>query len=359
MVYMKKCIPFLLYIFLIPFFSNAESSAGIPSGGLWFSKEPFFAGEQIKVSTIVYNATTNDIVGSLELMDKGTLIEKKEVTLSAGQNKVIDFDVVISEGKHVFSIKISGGDFNIKDGVPLALKTKSGAGAYVVETTKVVRDALKDTDKDGQADINDIDIDGDSLTNEKETKLGTNLYNPDTDNDGILDGADKNPLKFDSLPSETKSITESDTKEIANKVEQVIPASIVNPIANAATPVIGKMESIRVDEANRNSVRVSNSIDDIIEKVGTAKVLGAQTQSTSSKNVVTKGITGKPSGFEVFKTSFTGDNFSKTPFDYVKLFLLVLYQFILSHSLIFYIVIALILVKIIIIIKRKVFNKNE
>lgn len=354
MVYMKRCIPFLFLSLVAPIFAFAEVSAGIPSGGLWFSKEPFFAGEQITVSTVIFNATQNDISGSLELMDKETVLERKEVSLVGGQSKVVDFNILVSEGKHVFSIRVAGGDFNLKSGSPLDLKVKNSSGGFAVETTKAVRDAMKDSDVDGIADINDSDIDGDSLPNEKEKKLGTNPNNPDTDGDGILDGVDKNPLKFDELPSSTSSISPTDTKKITDKVEKIIPTSVVTPVANVATPIIGSIENLRVDEANRNSTRISNSIDNIIDGVGVSKILGAHTSSTG-----TKPITGKPTGWEVAKTSISGDNFSKTPFGYIKLFVLVIYQFVLSNIWVFYILGLVVLIRMLIGLKRLIFNRGE
>ncbi len=359
MVCMKRYIPFLLSLIFLPVFAFANSTAGIPSGGLWFSKDPFFAGDAITISTVVFNATQNDITGNLELMDKESVLEKKEITLLAGQNKVVEFPVSISEGKHVFSIRVAGGDFNIKGGTALQLKSKSGNGSYLIETTKVVRDALKDTDSDGIADIYDTDIDGDGLTNELEKKLGTNAYLADTDGDSILDGVDKNPLKIDKLPSATVSISSSDTKKVTDSVEKIIPAGVVSPVANVATPIISTIESVRVGEANRNNLRISNSIDDIIDNVGTSKVLGAHTEATSTKSGVIKSPTGKPSGYEVLKTSTSNGNFSKTPFGYTKLFLLVIYQFILSNIWVFYILLLIIVLRILIGIKRRIFRKDD
>ena len=51
-----------------------------------------------------------------------------------------------------------------------------------------------DMDEDGCADSEDSDIDGDLLDNVAEADIGTDLYDQDTDRDGVIDGLDKFPL---------------------------------------------------------------------------------------------------------------------------------------------------------------------
>lgn len=47
------------------------------------------------------------------------------------------------------------------------------------------------------------DTDGDGLSDEEETKLGTDPYNPDTDGDGLLDGEEVNQYKTNPLDPDT------------------------------------------------------------------------------------------------------------------------------------------------------------
>jgi len=47
---------------------------------------------------------------------------------------------------------------------------------------------------DGNGDVCDADIDGDGSDNANELVIGSDQYDPDTDDDGILDGADATPL---------------------------------------------------------------------------------------------------------------------------------------------------------------------
>ena len=67
-------------------------------------------------------------------------------------------------------------------------------------TQRVTVVVLPDLDRDGVADRDDPDIDGDGLTNEEELTAGTDLRKPDTDEDGFGDGADPFPLVANQPP---------------------------------------------------------------------------------------------------------------------------------------------------------------
>lgn len=358
----------LSLFFLFPALAfAAETPVGIPSGGIWFSKEPFFAGEQITISTVVFNSSAGEVNGTLELMDKDVLLEKKDVSIAAHDNKVINFPITVSEGNHAFSVKIINGDILVKNATTIANSVGSKSVYFSSKTGEVVKDVLKDTDSDGIADKLDDDIDGDGLLNDQEKKIKTDPLNPDTDGDGILDGADKRPLTPDLLPPATKPITAEDTKKVGEAVEKVLPKGVVQPVVNVATPVIGSVESFRVGQANNNNERISGTIDDIMDKVGTAKVLGTTTAFTASStkgqatsSQITKTGTGKPTGWNVFRKGVTTkDDFVKSPFGYIKLFGLLIYQFIVENTWVFYIVILAIIVRFFIWAKRKIFKKDE
>ena len=51
-----------------------------------------------------------------------------------------------------------------------------------------------DFDGDGRGNACDYDVDDDGLSNQQEVQAGTDLYNPDTDGDGVPDGEDPQPL---------------------------------------------------------------------------------------------------------------------------------------------------------------------
>ena len=70
-----------------------------------------------------------------------------------------------------------------RDGAAAA--TEKNTTSHEVATPKK---AIADIDKDGIADSNDSDIDGDGLLNRDEEALNSDPFNKDTDGDGKLDG---------------------------------------------------------------------------------------------------------------------------------------------------------------------------
>lgn len=61
-----------------------------------------------------------------------------------------------------------------------------------------------------------VDGDGDGLTDEQERQLGTNIAKTDTDSDGISDKDEVNKYRTDPLRADTDGDTYSDAQEIQN-----------------------------------------------------------------------------------------------------------------------------------------------
>ena len=84
------------------------------------------------------------------------------------------------------------------------------------------------------------DIDGDGLTDSVEVSLGTSPYNPDTDHDGLLDGAEVNTYGTDPLNPDTDGDGYSDGYEVANGMNPLSPDTPTGtPQAPAPTPMSG------------------------------------------------------------------------------------------------------------------------
>lgn len=72
-----------------------------------------------------------------------------------------------------------------------------------------------DLDGDGVGDACEEDSDGDGLTNAQESALGTNPNNPDTDGDGLMDGAEVNTHGTNPLLADTDGDGLTDGQEIS------------------------------------------------------------------------------------------------------------------------------------------------
>jgi hypothetical protein len=101
-------------------------------------------------------------------------------------------------------------------------------------------------DGDGMGDACDNDIDGDGLTNAQEATYGTNPANPDTDGDGLSDGAEVNTYSTNPLIADTDGDGLTDGAEIntygtspttSNKGD-LAPMGSPNNVVNTADLVV-------------------------------------------------------------------------------------------------------------------------
>lgn len=87
-----------------------------------------------------------------------------------------------------------------------------------METSRleVFNGSVYDMDQDGEPDFSDEDIDGDGLSNDQESSLGTDPLNPDSDNDGMPDGYEHEyPEILDPLTS-SDALLDPDEDGLAN-----------------------------------------------------------------------------------------------------------------------------------------------
>ena len=103
-----------------------------------------------------------------------------------------------------------------------------------------------DLDRDGIGDACDDDIDGDGLSNIQEAALGTDPRNPDTDGDGLTDGAEVNTYHTNPLLRDTDGDGLTDWQEVmlygtnptVSNIGDLAPRSKLDGVANAADLLI-------------------------------------------------------------------------------------------------------------------------
>ena len=95
-------------------------------------------------------------------------------------------------------------DFNANINSVLPINSNAPAGGNV------------NTNTTNQPAPGDIDTDKDGLSDEEERSLGTNLKNPDTDSDGLIDRAEVKIYKTDPKNPDTDGDGFSDGNEVIN-----------------------------------------------------------------------------------------------------------------------------------------------
>ncbi|MEK7582164.1 MAG: hypothetical protein AAB488_02465 [Patescibacteria group bacterium] len=93
---------FSLFLGIMPVFAQEKvENAGFVPGNIWYSKDPFFAGDIVFIHTIVFNSSMDVFSGTVEFYDSDRLLG--EVPFSVGANggfKDISIEWKVVEGYH-------------------------------------------------------------------------------------------------------------------------------------------------------------------------------------------------------------------------------------------------------------------
>lgn len=83
---MKRKVFNIFFAALVAFSPVAVSAADAPAGfgSIWYSKDPFVAGERIEIHTIVFNSGSAEFSGTVEFYDSDKLLGKTAVRVPAG-----------------------------------------------------------------------------------------------------------------------------------------------------------------------------------------------------------------------------------------------------------------------------------
>ena len=289
----------------------ATIPAGVANEALWFSKDPFFAGEQVVIHTLLYNSSTFPVNGTLLLHDGTTTIADKSFALSGGgASLIVSFPWTVTRGAHDFYVEITSFEF-----APNEQFSTTSAPAKS-RTEKVVRIADLDTDGDGVGNTIDIDDDGDMLSDKEEVKLGTNPLTPDSDGDGIGDARDTHPLEKEAVPLKVE-----DDSSLPSVFIDKLPESV----RETTVPIIGAIEGYRLQAAKDGAEVVDRVMNDFA-------LPQASTTASSSPSLA-------HTAWEIFREGAVSRDVIHSPLGYTKLFFALLWQFIPSHTYAFYLLI--------------------
>lgn len=122
---------------------------GFIQDNIWYSRDPFFESDKIRIYTNVFNGSQYDFKGTLEFFIGGKSLNKSNFSLISGAFQVFWADWTAESGGKKIYAKITEAKISLPGGVEEAV-TLENAKTGEIETF-----VDKDTDKDGVGDKND------------------------------------------------------------------------------------------------------------------------------------------------------------------------------------------------------------
>lgn len=166
---MKKIALLILLCAPLAAFAASVSNAGFLESSLWYSKDPFFAGETVRIYAALFNSGQDDISGTVEFFDNKQLIGTRDFFIGRGGAFAQVFtDWNVAAGAHAVEAVITKASRLPVGEAPVSIE---------FERTKVQEDSRtvdEDTDKDEVGNSADTDDDNDGASDAEEIKNGTN-----------------------------------------------------------------------------------------------------------------------------------------------------------------------------------------
>ncbi len=88
--------------------SAATVPAGFPTSSLWLSATELTDGESVTIHTVVYNSSSEPLMGSIEFLVDGAVIGAKSVSTAPGATDLFSENWTAREGAHEFSARLTG-----------------------------------------------------------------------------------------------------------------------------------------------------------------------------------------------------------------------------------------------------------
>ncbi len=104
----KRLLPFLLTVLFFLLAAPALASTGFIGNPIWIYPEYPREGESVTLSALFHNGETEKLSGTVLFYDNDTLLEKKSLTIPAGDVGTATVVFAIGPGNHVFSATASG-----------------------------------------------------------------------------------------------------------------------------------------------------------------------------------------------------------------------------------------------------------
>ncbi len=103
---MRKVFAIMWLTLALPLFASAQ--AGFPDRPLWLSSTKPLAGDEVSISTVLYNGTDAAVAGTLTFFADDAKLISQDVSLAAQSSNVFSAKWTAVSGTHSFSAKFAG-----------------------------------------------------------------------------------------------------------------------------------------------------------------------------------------------------------------------------------------------------------
>ncbi len=126
---MKRLVVAIVIVFACSPLSGVAQTVGVVQGNIWYSKDPFFVGDSIRIYTGVFNGAAYDITGTVEFFDADLRIGSSTFAVPAnGGLREVSIPWTAAFGSHSISATIS------------SIAPKVGSQTVVVTNKQTVSD---------------------------------------------------------------------------------------------------------------------------------------------------------------------------------------------------------------------------
>ena len=288
-----KWLLYFVFIFLITIpVSAQEFNAGIVQG-LWYSQETIFAEQPVRIYVAIRNNTGNDLTGTVEFFDGEERIDR--VSVSALDGRIIErwADWTPTYGEHTIKATLSR----------TKLSTVGEASESVEVTAALSEDTFfvdYDTDKDGVGNKEDVDDDGDGISDAVEKTNGTDplVYNepPVISSEEEITG-DKPPKENES-GDVGQDTSDNQSNRNSEGLEQYLTPSRADTMLGGVTRTINstkeKLDTYRYNRAVQNGTAEPIVEEVEVNKDGFGEITRTSKEETKAKDSETKREENKP-----------------------------------------------------------------
>lgn len=240
-------------------------NAGFARGNIIFSKDPFFAGDKVRIYTIIFNGSDGDLSGAVEFFADSASIGKTDFSVKGGGTiRDVWTDWTATVGDHKITAKIVNARVSFAGSAPYAVVLEMAESGAVQVTVD------QDTDHDGTPDKTDPDMDGDGLANIVEIEQGYDPLKKDSDGDGVSDRAEYEAMIKVAVPAEKwypisiASGTESVVRIAVDSIKNAVGSTTAVLAREYADGVGGFAESARrsaADWAGKNATSLRKELN--------------------------------------------------------------------------------------------------